>query len=202
MITPKEFDGGINGIPQFQDWKGMWENLRVTHVETIDPAISVFTEELKKYYLNGEVKYHSFILPECEVLDWYCSRNQLKELHIFKKIWSVPEVKQHFNINEMDENPNKAFNQTSPFTLGGSLAWILHAGGAYEQPKWNGKKSKAIGEKAAVSLINDDYENTLVYESGCAWCDLFYDVAWDSTFIVLNKKERQLHILTATDTDY
>ena len=85
--------------------------------------------------------------------------------------------------------------------LDGSLAWVLDCGGPYQKPNWGGAKSKEIGEKAAFELIANDYEDSLVFVSHSAWCGFFFDVAWDYTWVVLNKKTRLLHVLMATDTD-
>jgi len=201
MIEPKEYLGGVNGVPQFNDRKEMWETLKVTRVESHSPSVVEYINSLKKYYVNGSVKYECFSLGESEVLDWYCSRNQLKELLFFWKVWELPEISNTLKINEIDEDSNKAFEWSSPFILGGSLAWVLHNGGAYEKPTWSGSESKNLGDQAASDLIENDYENTLVFDSGKAWCSFFYDVAWDSTWVVLNKEKRLLHIIMATDTD-
>ena len=201
MIESKEYSGGINGIPQYQDRKDMWENLTISHFELNSPAINEYKSELEKLYVNGSVKCEMFLLGESEVLDWYVSRNQLKEMLFFWKLWEHPVVNEALKINDIDEDSNKLFKESSPFILGGGLAWVLDCGGAYNEPAWEGSKSKELGEKAALELLNDDFDNCVVFEAGGAWCGYFYDVAWDYTWVVLNKSTRMLKVIMATDTD-
>lgn len=201
MIEIKEYSGGKNGIPQFEDRKAMWDSLQIDLVSAKNPAIEEYASHLGKYYANGNVKYGCFKLGDSEVLDWYCSRNQLKEMLFFWKVWEKEPIKSFFKLSEIDEESNKDFEWSSPFVLGGSLAWVLDNGGPYTKPNWGGEKSKKVGEKAAQELIANDYEDSLVLVNHVAWCSFFFDVAWDYTWVVLNKKTRLLHILMATDTD-
>ena len=201
MIKLKEYTGGINGIPQYQDRKEMWEALHIEAIQETSPSIDEFVRHLSEYYTNGSVKYGCFKLGDSDIFDWYSSRNQLKEMLFFWRIWEQEPIKKFFELNDINENSNKQFEWTSPFILGGTLAWVLSRGGAYKRPSWGGENSKAIGESAALDLIGNNYDDSLVFESHTAWCDYFYDVAWDYTYVVLNKKTRVLHIMIATGTD-
>lgn len=201
MVEVKKFDGGTNGIPQFEDRKAMWKSLRIETTSIEPPSIRAFVKHLSTYYSNGSVQYGCFRLGDSEVLDWYCSRNKLKEMPFFRYLWEQEPIKSYFNLGRLYEESNSAFDGLSPFSLGGSLARVLAFGGAYQRPSWGGAESKAIGEEAALALIESDYEHSLVFESLYAWCDFFNDVAWDYSWVVLNKKTRLLHVLMATDTD-
>ena len=57
------------------------------------------------------------------------------------------------------------------------------------------------GEAAARALICDRFDDILVYETRRAWSPFFHDVAWDFSWVVVDKRERLLHLLCATDTD-
>lgn len=197
----KKYNGGINGIPQFEEQKSMWNSLLIDFVAAKSPAIEEYVTQLGKCYINGSVKYGCFKLGDSEVLDWYCSRNRLKEMQFFRKVWEQEPIKSFFNLSDICDDSNKAFKWSSPFLLGGSLAWVLDGGGPYEKPDWGGAISKELGEKAALELIANDYEDSVVITCNLAWCSFFLDVAWDCTWVVLNKKTRLLHVLMATDTD-
>ncbi len=45
------------------------------------------------------------------------------------------------------------------------------------------------GEVGAVLIANT------------AWCDFFFDVAWDRTVVAVLPKQRRVKVLLATDTD-
>jgi hypothetical protein len=200
MIENKQYSGGINEIPQSDDRKLMWETLKITHLESHSPSITEYINQLKKYYVNGSVKYECFKLGESEVLDWYVSRNQLVELSFFRKLWERPEINMALEIGKINEDSNESFWSSSS-SLGESLALVLDKGGAYQKPKWGESKSKQFGEQAALELLDGDRENCLVFESRKAWCDFFCYVAWDVTWVVINKTKRLLHVIMATDTD-
>ena len=201
MIETREYNGGKNGVPQFEDRRDMWDTLRIELLTIEPPSINEYVLHLAKCYANGYVKYGCFKLGDSEVLDWYCSRNRLKEMLFFWKIWEQEPIKSFFDISDVDENSNKEFEWSSPFVLGGSLAWVLDSGGPYHKPSWSGAESKELGGKAASALIDNDYKNSLVFEAQSAWSYFFFGVAWDYTWVVLNKKTRLLHVLLATDTD-
>ena len=93
MIEITEYQGGINGIPQYEDRKEMWESLSIDIQSSETPAIYTYVLNLNKFYVNGNVKYGCFKLGDSEVLDWYCSRNQLKEMLFFSKIWEQETIK-------------------------------------------------------------------------------------------------------------
>ncbi len=179
----------------------MWESLRIEQVSHETPAIDEYVSHLGSYYTNGNVKYGCFEFGDSEVLDWYCSRNQLKEMLFFWKVWEQGSVKSFFKLGDVDEDSNKCFEWSSPFVLAGSLARVLDCGGPYLKPNWGGAKSKELAEKAALELIANDYEESLVFECNSAWCSFFFGVAWDYTWVVLNKRTRLLHVLMATDSD-
>ena len=201
MINSKEYNGGLNGIPQFEDRKKMWKTLEISEFKTSLPLLNEYLNELSNLYVNGSVIHKSFILGESEVLDWYVSRNQLKEMLFFWKLWEHKELIKYLDLTEIDEDSNQSFESSSPFMLGGSLAWALNWGGAYREPTWKGSRSKELGENAAGELLDGNFDNCLVFEARGAWCNFFYDVAWDYTWVILNKEKRLLHVIMATDTD-
>ncbi len=53
MIEPKDYLGGVNGIPQFNDRNEMWEKLKVTRHESHLPSVIEYINVLKKNYING-----------------------------------------------------------------------------------------------------------------------------------------------------
>lgn len=203
MIEISEFNGGFNGIPQFSDHKRMWSELKVQINGKPKPAVDLLVKSLRGVFVNGGVRFQSFYIDPHPVFDWYASRNQLHRLGFFEKFWLLPVVNQFMSEDLTDLNfySEEIFSYSSPFMLGGAFAWTLSAGGAYQKYPAGGADAKQIGESAANELIQNDFDNTLVYESNADWSDFFCDVAWDFTWIVLHKKTRVIHVLVATDTD-
>lgn len=102
------------------------------------------------------------------------------------------------DLNFYDQN---YFSFGSPFQLGGGLAWMLSAGGAYRCFERGGIEAKRLGEEAAAEMLAASYDDALAFQCGAAWSDFFLEVAWDHTFLVVDRKRRIVHALLATDTD-
>lgn len=189
--------------PQFADRKQMWSNLEV---EPQAPSASAeeYVAALERVYSNGSVRIGTFLVHESKTFDWYLSRNQLHEMGFFERFWRVdgvaefmPDALRDLNFSALDG----VFQPSSPFLLGGSLAWTLAQGGAYEKHPGGPVHAKQLGDQLAADWIADRYDDILVYESHWAWSEFFLDVAWDHSWVVVNKLKRLVHIVCATDTD-
>jgi hypothetical protein len=194
---------GGSPFPQFEDRKRMWLDLQVDSQAT-SAAEEEYAAALKRVYTNGSVRIATFLVHEDETFDWYLSRNLLHEMGFFEKFWRVgtvtsfmPEALRDLNFYELD----RPFRHSSPFLLGGSLAWALAQGGAYEKHGKGPVHAKQLGDRLAADWISDRYDETLLYESHRAWSEFFMDVAWDHSWIVVDKQKRLVHVLCATDTD-
>ena len=203
MIEVKEFTGGVNGLPQFQDRKQMWETLSFGLVEDEYPQTQAYINALREVFDNGAVEFRAFSVPEHEVFDWYASRNQFHEMGFFKEFWSSPTVKQEFpyQLNDYNFFSHDLFDWSSPFLFGGLLAWALSSGGAYHRHPLGPVDAKMKGDAVARELVGDAYDEVLLFQSHAPWSTFFWDVAWDYTWIVINKEHRHIYVIIATDTD-
>jgi hypothetical protein len=88
----------------------------------------------------------------------------------------------------------------SPFLFSGWLAEVLYNGGAY----------RSIADRLPQVLeaadnvfrdLNRDYRNFGLWVNSKPWMKEFHDIAWDHTWIILDREARRLTILMASDTD-
>jgi hypothetical protein len=100
---------------------------------------------------------------------------------------------------EYNDYTRDIFVWSSPLLLAGSIARALAEGGAYA--KLPGIRAKQLGDAFAHRLLQDRYEDFLLFESGVAWSNFFHDIAWDGTWVLIDKRNHLIHILMATDTD-
>jgi hypothetical protein len=122
-------------------------------------------------------------------------------MFFFNYIWQNAIIKQTLNLKKVNEDSYKSFEMISAFSLGGSMAEAIKWGGAYLKTNFHGFEIKKIGENAATELLKNNFDDTIVCSSNEPWCDFFFDVAWDFTWVVINKSNRNMHIIMATDTD-
>lgn len=190
-------------LPQFEDRVRMWAELDIDARTPVAEDVARYCSYLRTTYSNGEVRFQTFYVSPHPVFDWYASRNQLHEMGFFGKIWSVRPVEAMMPERPFDLNfyATNVFSGSTPFVLGGTLASVLAFGGAYGRHELGSLHAKQTGEAAAAALICDRFDDMLVYGAHTAWSPFFNDVAWDYSSVVVDKRERLLHILCATDTD-
>ena len=181
----------------------MWASAEFAPVSGPFPKVDAFVDQLRPLYSNGKVEHAAFRFPDHPVFEWFSKRNQYHEMGFFECFWRTLGPKSQFQQNVYDLNfyDHAIFSFQSPFQFGGALAWLLSGGGAYDQFQRGGVEAKRIGEEAAFEMLGGDYDSTLVYQSGIAWSDFFWDVAWDYSFVCIDQNQRLIHALLATDTD-
>jgi hypothetical protein len=82
------------------------------------------------------------------------------------------------------------------------LAGILYFGGAYSPIEPNEHDVDDVGEAARALVGPEDTDARChVWYTHELWCDWFYGVGWDRTFVGLDTNSRQVWLLCATDTD-
>lgn len=196
--------GGINSLPSFEDRKQMWDTLKFVPITDGFPHTKIYIDALRRVYVNGDVRFGAFGIPVHDVFDWYLSRNQVHNLGFFEHFWQSPVVYQEFPYKLKDYNAYSVdvFAWSNPFILGGELACTLSYGGAYQRHANGPVHAKTLGDAVALEWIGEDYDDVLVYTGHhFAWSEFFLDVAWDCTWVAINKKRRHIYVIIATDTD-
>jgi hypothetical protein len=192
----------VDGFPTFQDREEMWRVLDFPLHAGSYPGVAAYLGALRRRYQHGRVLFHSFKVPVHPVFDWYLERN-LRDSGFFEKFWKsrTPAAAFPFKLLELNFFELSLFTLASPFHVGADLSSILFAGGAYSKSSGWGPEAKRLGNAEASELINEDYETSSYYTCGFAWSEFFHDVAWDSTLVIISKRERLIHAILATDTD-
>ena len=167
------------------------------------PFTLEYVEALRRRYENGRVLFASFQTTAHRVFDWYVSRNDLQGLLFFHKFWHTPAPSQalaELRVPAKFENDPR-FQPASSFTFAGEIASQLYHGGAYHKSHGSGAEEMRLAERSAHELIQDRFSEVLVFVNHAAWTELFFGIGWDATWILLDKRQRAIHILAATDTD-
>ncbi|ETX07252.1 hypothetical protein [Candidatus Entotheonella palauensis] len=183
----------------------MWEAIDFPRLtDQPYPNVMAYVQALEQIYLNGSVEFSTFAIPEHPTFDWYCSRNAFHDMNFFQKFWSAPSVKQTFPFEpkaDIDLSADDVFVCIEIATLGEALASALMYGGAYQLHAAGEMDANAKGEAAANELIGAHGDLVRVYACQMPWCDFFWDVLWDWTWVMINPAARRIHLLCTTDTD-
>ena len=105
-----------------------------------------------------------------------------------RRRWTVP-------------GPDPEFEQSDPLLLDDQLAGLLTWGGAYSPYRDIREQAKDLGARCCEAMFGYRYEAVAVYVSWKAWAPWFRDVAWDSTWVVMDFDTDRLWLLCCTDTD-
>ena len=97
--------------------------------------------------------------------------------------------------------PRFAREPGDALSLDGTLASILVAGGAYGRFPGSAAEAKRLASAAVHDLVEDRYEDVALYVSWEAWSPYFRGVAWDATFLVVDRRDLAVTVLATTDAD-
>lgn len=181
----------------------LWGAVAIT-IETENlPAVDEYLAELRRINTNGGAFVARFHINGNDDFDWFATRNRWSEIEFFPRLLShpafasaLPEVATNVNTAELAE-----FEWSSSLTLDGELARTLVVGGAYEKFEGTPREAKALGERVAQSLFGDRFDDVLVFRSSEPWSSWFFDVAWDGTTVLIDKRLQIVTVLVSTDTD-
>ena len=191
--------------PSVADCRRMWEEIDFPRLtDQSYPNVIAYIQALEQVYVNGSVEFSTFVMPAHATFDWYCSRGAFHGMAFFPNFWLVPSVKQTFPFElKPDINLSAAdvFVCIETSTLGETLASALTYGGAYQTHAAGPLDAKVKGDAAAKELIGAHGAQVQVYTCNLAWCDFFWDVLWDWTWVIIDPAARRIHLICTTDSD-
>lgn len=190
-------------VPSTSELIQFWKEADFSLSTRSFPFTLEYVRALQQRYDNGRVFFASFQGMAHRVFDWYVSRNDLQGLLFFHKFWHTPtpaKILSELHVPPTHENDPR-FQSASSFTFAGEIAARLYHGGAYHKSHGSGAEEMLLAERSAHELIQDRFSEVLVFVNHTAWSDFFLDTGWDDTWILLDKRDRAIHILAATDTD-
>jgi hypothetical protein len=182
--------------------RALWDAVRIQHRAEIRPPAEALLDALRKTHVNGGAAFALFSLESSPEFHWFMSRNR----------WDEIEFPEHFLLSravagalpDLCKDPiteSFGFEWGSAFTLAGELAQTLSIGGAYVKHEGGAGDAFAVADNFRRSLFGDRFDEVLVLKSHKAWSAWFYDIAWDHTWLVLDKRLSVVSVLAVTDTD-
>jgi hypothetical protein len=182
--------------------RALWEDLRIEPCETNESAVERLLVALRKTHVNGGVAFAMFRLASNPILHWFISRNRWDEIEFPEHFLKSPEVVTALpDVCKDAVADTFGFEWGSAFTLSGELARILSDGGAYKKHEGGPGDAHAIAEGFRKWLFGDRFDEVLVLKSFKPWSAWFYDIAWDGTWLIVDKRQSKVIVLAVTDTD-
>jgi len=172
------------------------------HVPFESPAIEEHLKQLRLTHANGGAEFAMFSFPNNETLHWFISRNRFSEIDFFERLLTsdtlriaLPQLKAPKKLKSLD------WEWSSSYLLDGEMARTLMSGGAYKHFQRGGAEAKRMGAAVCESLFGDRYEDIMLFKTFNPWSDWFCEIAWDVTWIGVDKAKLLIWLLCVTDTD-
>lgn len=184
--------------PSDEDINELWKGVIFTKYAYNKTNIDKVVAELDSSHSNGGCKILAAKFIDHPTLHWFVSRNYFNEITFIEKFLSCDIFDDEIKFNLTEEIQ---WEWSSPYLLDGDIARTLKSGGAYDKFSGTGKEAKTLAQQFCEDLFEDRYEDIIVFKIRSAWSDWFYDVAWDQTWIVIDKKDLIIWAILLTDTD-
>jgi hypothetical protein len=179
-----------------------WEKVIYKAVEVSDPACLELIEALKTLYINGGVILKCFEPENLDVFKRARFKQSLEHLpKTFLLSSSVMNIlAEEIQLTEQDVLSLK-YSWYSTFEFEGALIHSLLTGGAYDHFKGSEDKARDLARKFVEALIPKERLSARVFRIEGAWTAWYYDIAWDTTFMIYDEVGHKCWLLCITDTD-
>ena len=181
----------------------MWEAVRIVPVFARSEDINAFLVEMERVNTNGGIVFARFELHAGRTFHWFASRNRWDEMDFFRSFLLHRVVRETCPELKLGESflESPVFEWGSSLTLDGELARALVIGGPYKRFEGSPRQAKDLAGRFCSALFDDCFSEVEVFRSWKPWSAWFYGIAWDFTFIIIDKRLSIVTILCSTDTD-
>jgi hypothetical protein len=182
--------------------RGLWDALRIERCADVGPAVERLLSALRETHVNGGAEFGMFSVASSPAFRWFMSRNRWDEIAFpehFLRSRTVATA-----LSELCREPvseSFGFEWGNAFTLAGELADALSTGGAYVKHAGGPGNAFGVADDFRKWLFGDRFDEVLVLKSIKPWSAWFCDVAWDGTWLVVDKRKNNASVLAVTDTD-
>lgn len=197
-----DVDWSSKWLPTEQERKQSLQRLRFHPASVTAEPVLRLVSVFRAMLTNGGAHVAAFDVVESDdVAAWFISRNREEYQLADSLVRSSAFAEALPDVATPGLTSATGFDRGSSLILDGELARSLQWGGAYTNPSMSGARAKAMGSAFCDSLFDDRYDDIDVDHSGARWSYWFKGIAWDSTWVITDKRHRHLTVLCITDTD-
>lgn len=197
-----DVDWSSKWLPTEQERKQSLQHLRFHPASVAAEPVLQLVSVFRAMLTNGGAHVAAFDVVESDdAAAWFISRNRDEYQMADRLVRSAAFAEAMPDVATPGLTPVTGFERGSSLILDGELARSLQWGGAYTNPSMSGDRAKAMGFAFCDSIFGDRYDDIDVDHSGARWSYWFKGIAWDSTWVITDKRYRHLTVLCITDTD-
>ncbi|MCA9317198.1 MAG: hypothetical protein KDB73_17045 [Planctomycetes bacterium] len=184
-----------------------WEAATVEDVTDERDGVGEFLRAQRERLNVEMLEFGQFSVRPLDRFDWFHGGrlwSPVPPSRFAPVILSYPAVTERLAavLDHPDLSLLVKFEEVSPLALDGLLAAQLVDGGAYSSPRdYPQKRAKELGAGFCRTLFGERYEDVQVAHADFAWSRWFFDIAWDRTWVISDKREQRVTVLCTSDTD-
>jgi hypothetical protein len=163
-------------------------------------AIDAFLGEVSRQYANGGCLLYRLEALDPSLLNFAQAGGSARLLAAFLDHAAVKSALHDVKLASAKANP-PPFRPLGSFELEGALTQILLGGGAYIPGMESEDDARRMSRAFVDALLGNHRRSSMAFAVEGAWTPWFYDVAWDSSYLVLDPLARAWWALFMTDTD-
>ncbi len=189
-------------VPTDKEIIQMWNDIKITELKDLNKHTLELKDKFPETHCNGGIQFHKYQISDNSCFQWFASRNRLSEIFFVKRLFNRPELKNYrLDLKIKTDKPKCKENQwhSDIFDLTGIISRMLNQGGAYRN-----LKAKDAWE-SALNFVNQEFENRFdeinrytYHLEGSEW---FYEIFWDYSTLLFDKRKNQILIIDITDMD-
>jgi hypothetical protein len=192
--------------PEYLDLKRSHRQVKYEPFQVEHPAVTAVLDEVGRTHVNGGALLAGFhVVDDDAVIGWFASRNRFDEYDFFQHFLGSAAVRETFpqlRVPEpLDRDLGFKESWTGTLTLDGEVAATLIHGGAYERFRGTPVEAKQLGMAFTDALVRERHHDFKVYASHQPWAPWFCDIAWDATWVLIDRRNAVIYLLCVTDTD-
>lgn len=180
----------------------IWSSMKLTRLDNWSLSANTLKVKISETHCNGGIQLHKYKITSNRHFDWFAQRNRLDEIDFLKNIFRHKDLGDYRTDLEIKDNKPKIENVkywTDIYELPGKLSRILGLGGAYKSI------DQRLAWTVATDFVKDEFENRFeefnsygfVIESS-QW---FFEIAWDFSTLLFDKRKNEIIIIDITDQD-
>jgi hypothetical protein len=176
-----------------------WAEVQYEEVKINDSRLESYLTTLRKLYANGQVLLYCFQPVDIAIFDEAQHQDRQGFEYLLASFMNNPSVVANLEDIKLRTKTVSLpkHDILSSFEMEGSLTHLLLRGGAYINFPHEEEARKL--SRAFMESLGHDHSQ--VFRITGAWTYWFFDIAWDTTFIVFNSVQRKWWWLCMTDTD-
>ncbi len=190
-------------------WNEYWQYAEFKERIINEIELEGYVQAVRSLYVNGGMILKCFDIPYSVGLDYYFhvltkhfdKTTFFINLFLSESVkWSIPEYKLNEGLVYLPQfKLDASFNDRDCAFQ--TFKNVLINGGAYRSFNGSEEVANILANNFCEKVFEEDFDNILVFSTYECWNDWFYDVAWDYSWVIINRNSYKLWIIGITDTD-